>query len=701
MTGRHIPHMLDLAESHALLSSYGIQMPRQRSAETPEDVRGAAAELGGAVVVKAVAPGLLHKSDAGGVVTDLGSPDRARVAAQAMAERVTNLTGYLVQEQVPSSCELLVGVRRDPVLGAFLVVGLGGLWVELFDDVIVRPAPVSLTTCLQMLAELRGAQLLDGYRGAPPVDREAAARLMEAVSRLAVEHPEIEQLDINPVLATANAAVAVDCLVLLRAERGDPAAAPSEPGPGLRCLLEPRTIAVVGASSDPRKQGGRLFRHLVDHGYQGALYPVNAGSRKVMGRQAFASVAELPEKPDLACVVVPAGRTPGVVRECADAGIPAVIVYASGFAEVGQDGAALQGELRSIADETGIAICGPNTAGVANTREAMCAAISMVFGHGPMRRGGIALVSQSGALGSALLSRIWEQHAGLSQWISCGNEAVVSIGQYLCHVVEDSDTNVVVVFLETIREPASFVRACRRAAELDKPILVYKAGTSELGRKVTASHTAALAGDDALYEALFRSLGVVRIGSLEALVDAAVALESQPRPGGRRIGVVSASGGVCSVVADECARLGLELPDFTPGTSRRIAELIPSFGTSHNPVDVTMGVTTSPEMICDVTAAVMADRHVDAVLVALTTNAGPGAVAISRRMAALVAESVKPLVVARLSADYLAPDAVADYRAARIPLFPTPERALRALRAMAATPPSHTQRQEMTRGLHA
>jgi acetate---CoA ligase (ADP-forming) len=249
-------------------------------------------------------------------------------------------------------------------------------------------------------------------------------------------------------------------------------------------------------------------------------------------------------------------------------------------------------------------------------------------------------------------------------------------------MVDDPNTEAVATFIEGIRDAPGFLKACRRARELGKPILVYKTGTSESGRRAVTSHTAALAGDDALYDAVFRANGVIRIRDLQLLVDASVALSWQPLPAGPRVAVVSASGGVCSVTADECARLGLELPLFSDETVEQIARIIPAFGKSQNPIDVTAGVGNRPSMIPDIVRLVLEEPTVDSVLVMLTTNAGPAALEMARGISEVAYGSKKPVIVSRVGADALAPDAVEHYQAHRIPLFPMPERAVQALSVM-------------------
>jgi acyl-CoA synthetase (NDP forming) len=674
-------YLIDPASVHDLLCHYGVPVLPQRLVATADAAGLAADAVGFPVALKAVAPDLTHKSDAGGVHLDLrASPDVVN-AAREMAAHIPDLTGFLVQPMAAPGLELIVGARRDPVFGPVVLVGLGGVWVEALGDVALRLAPVDHAEAEEMLSELRGARLLRGFRGAPAVDRGALADVIVAVSRLVAAERDVLELDLNPVIARADGAIAVDARVL----RGNVASAPDPvpaPAEAVRHLLNPASIVVVGASTSRAKQGGRLFHYLIKHGFAGPLYAVNPNASEVMGKPAFPSVSALPRTPDLACVMVPADAVPGVLEECGAKGIRSAVIYTAGFAETGPTGQANQEHLLAIARAYGIRLCGPNTAGIVNVPATTCAAFGMAFEAERMPPGEIAFLTQSGALGSSLLSRSWAEGIGFSHWICTGNEADLTLSDYLDALVDDPTTRVIAVFMETVRDPARFVVACQRARESRKPVIVYKTGVSAVGQRAVETHTASLAGDDAVYEAVFRATGVIRVHDLQGLVDAAVAFAWQPLPRGNRLGVISASGGACSVIADECARHGLELPLLPEATRQRVRELIPPFGASQNPIDVTMEITVNPAMVGRVAQVLLAEDRVDALVVLMTTNADPPALEVTRGVVRAASAGAKPVIVVRVGAEFLAPDSVAQYRAARIPLFPMPDRAVRVLRAM-------------------
>ncbi len=679
--------LLGPEQALALLDQYNIPTPPQRAVESrdPRAVALAATDFTWPMVLKAIGPSLVHKSDVGGVRVGLRDADDLEQAVVDMLDRIPELTGFLVQEQAIPGTELIVGCRRDPAFGPVVLVGLGGIWVEALRDVSLRLAPVSHDEARTMLSELKGAAILAGFRGQPPVDREALADLLVRVGRLACERDDLVELDLNPVIAGEDGLFAVDARIMI-ADRPlkQPERREADSSTGVDRLLAPGSIAIIGASEDRAKPGGRLFHYLLKHGYTGRLYPVNPRADEIMGRRSYPSVADLPETPDLACIVTPSVTIPGIVAECGHKGVPSAIVFASGFGEAGEAGLRLQGEMVDAARSTGIRLCGPNTVGVVNAGEAlsMCAAFGMAFEVEQMPRGDIAFITQSGALGGSLLSRAWTDGIGFSHWVSSGNEADLTLSDYFSYLVDQPAAKVIAIFMETLHDPASFIEAANRARLLGKRIVVYKTGASEVGQRAVQSHTGSLAGDDRVYDAAFRATGVARVDNLQALVDAAVALSRQPLPKGRRVGVISASGGACSVIADECARHGLDLPLLRPETVERIREIIPPFGASQNPIDVTIEINRNPEMIGQAAEVLLAGDEIDALVILMTTNADPPALSVAEGVIRAAHGSDKPVLVARVGAEFLAPASIARYREAGIPLVPMPDRVVKALRAM-------------------
>jgi acyl-CoA synthetase (NDP forming) len=447
-------------------------------------------------------------------------------------------------------------------------------------------------------------------------------------------------------------------------------------------MLNPASLAVVGASKSPTAMSSRLRRYLQNHEYPGRVYLVNPRESEIDGQPCYPDVASLPETVDVVHILAPATAVAAAVADAGGRGVPAAVIHASGFAEVGEDGRQLQDEMVRTARKNGIRLIGPNTSGVVRPPSRAFTAFGMALELEHTPAGPTGLITQSGALGGSLISRGWEQGLGFSFWAATGNEADLTVSDVLEAMADDPETGHFLLFLETIRDWDRFQRGVRLALENGKPVFAYKTGRTALGRRAVESHTGAMLGDEALADVALRQAGVVRVPELFDLLDIATALKTQPLPRGPRVGVISASGGACSMVADECASHGLEIPSFPADVLSAISEVVPPFGAPQNPVDVTMQYTAQPEMFTRVLDLVLRSSNVDMLLLALTTNADPPAVTVAESVVNL-ANSEKPIIVSRMGAEALAPRGLTVYREKGVPLFPTAERGVRTLAALA------------------
>jgi acyl-CoA synthetase (NDP forming) len=360
---------------------------------------------------------------------------------------------------------------------------------------------------------------------------------------------------------------------------------------GLSVLFEPRTVALIGASADAQSISARPLRLLRQHGFAGAIYPINPKYTELQGLPVYPSIGEVPEPVDLALVVVPARVVPGVLEECAAAGVGCAMVITSGFAEAGDAGRALQQAMADIAARTDLRIAGPNCEGVFNPRTGLCAtfspAVDPEHGFEPVPAGPIAVVSQSGGLAFALLNHTLERGLRVGPVVSTGNEADLGWADYVSYLLDDESVRVVLSFVESFRRPEQLVEVARKAARLRKPIVVAKIGRTEAGRRAAASHTASLVGVDAAYSAALRQLGIMRVDDVDDLLDLAAYFSVGKLPRGRNLAVLTASGGAGAWLADLSAARGLRLPPPSESVQREIRGFIPAYGSVGNPVDIT------------------------------------------------------------------------------------------------------------------
>jgi acetate---CoA ligase (ADP-forming) len=401
--------------------------------------------------------------------------------------------------------------------------------------------------------------------------------------------------------------------------------APAATAPAARSLITPerlaeffapRSIALVGAS-DTSGWARFIVAASSAVGYAGPLHPVHPVHEKVFGRPAVPSLRDLPEPVDLAFILAPTDAVMDVIDDAAAAHVGNVVVLASGYREAGRRGRELEDELVAHAAEHGIVLLGPNCLGFLNT--AACAAPFALTVPLPLRAGPVGIGLQSGALSSALLGFARSQAIGVSTVASLGNEAMITTADVLDYLVADEQTRVICLFLEEIGDPAAFSAAAQRADHAGKPIVALKVGASQAGQEAALAHTGAVAGDNEVVEAVLRQLNIIRVDSIEELLTTAALLGYHPVPHGRRMGVLTASGGACDIIADRASEQGIEIPPFAPATSEAIAAHLPSFAAARNPLDVTgyvlANARTSPLTAIDhALDAALADPGLDFVL---------------------------------------------------------------------------------------
>jgi acetate---CoA ligase (ADP-forming) len=436
---------------------------------------------------------------------------------------------------------------------------------------------------------------------------------------------------------------------------------------GLEALFRPKSVAVVGASADPAKLGYTLVNNLIEYDFPGSIYPINPTAREILGHLAYPTVLETPEPPDLVLVTVPNRVVVGVVEQAAQKGAEALVVLSSGFGEAGEEGRQAEERIREVHERSGMRILGPNCMGVYNIDAQMN---GTYFWQLPRVKGRISFVSQSGAYGGIFFEEIKQRGIGVSKFVSIGNQLDVSHADMIAWLADDPETAVIALFIEAIKDGPAFLEAARGAG---KPIVVLKAGRTHAGSRASASHTGSLAGENEVYEAAFKQAGAILARNTEEFFDAAITLaayEGRPLPSGNRVGIMTISGGPCVIASDTCEEVGLEVPVLAPETQGRIRQLIPAFGASGNPVDMTPQV--DPANIAGCVEAVMADPSVDGLIF---INVGRDFPEFGTAFAA-AAEHV-PVTAFVTSAP-----AVLDGLGGRVPNLPTPERAVQAYKAL-------------------
>jgi acetyl coenzyme A synthetase (ADP forming)-like protein len=665
---------LSAPEAKRVCDAYGISVPREGLATSADEAVTIAEDIGFPVVLKVVSPNILHKTEAGGVLVGLASAGDVSAGYETIVENASSydanaeVTGVQVQQMLSEGTEVLIGAVTDPTFGPVVTFGIGGVLVEVMRDVTFRLAPTSRADALEMVDGIRAAEVLRGVRGRAGVDRYALAATIEAVSELVADFPEITEVDLNPVLASEEGAVAVDARFVVSFEPSDdrpPRYSREEILRVMTSLMRPSAIAVVGASDSEGKIGNSVMRNLVDGGFAGEIYPVNPKASEILGKKCYSDVAELPDGVDVAVFAIPARFVPDTLAKVGDKGIPAAVLIPSGFAETGET--ELQRQLVESAREHGVRFIGPNIYGVYYTPARMSAAFTTPYDvEGP-----VALASQSGGIGMAILGFSRSTKLGVSAIVGLGNKADIDEDDLLTFFEQDDATNCVALHMEDLKDGRAFVEVAQRVSK-KKPIVVLKAGATPAGTKAAASHTAALAGDDKIYEDILREAGVVRARGLQELLQFARCLPILPTPTGENVVIITGAGGSGVLLSDACFNNGLHLMEMPDDLNEAFMEFIPPFGAAGNPVDITGG--EPPETYRSTVALGLEDERIHALVLGYWHTIVTPPMVFAEVMAEVVEEfrgrGIEKPIVASLAGDVEVEEASQYLFDHGIPAFP-------------------------------
>ena len=458
-------------------------------------------------------------------------------------------------------------------------------------------------------------------------------------------------------------------------------------------LLEPRGVAVIGASEVARKIGGQPTRFLTEFGYAGAVYPVNPRYETVRGLRCYASAADLPQPCDVGLIAVPGASVPAAIRDLGRAGVPHAIVLSAGFRELGERGMALQRELDQALADTGIRIIGPNCQGVMNLRARAYLGFGHSFSNPDLKAGPVSMVTQSGGFGYSVVSAAQREGIGFSYVFSTGNEANISSLEMMSYLIERPEVEVLVTYMEGLTDGRALLALGERALQLGKPILVWKVGNTVAGRRAVASHTANLTAGAELYRAAFERGGFVQIRDIDDLIDTLHVFLARRMPKGRGVTILTTSGGAGVLMADRCEEAGLELPLPSPASVDAIRPVAPDFASLGNPVDVTAHFSGAWQEYNQIVRTLLADPTVD-MLIARSIG-GANAQAWCAELLDILKGTDKPVVISQNEPPERIQAMIAMLREARVPLITTPARcavAAGALSGFAARLRAHASR---------
>ncbi|MBU1195597.1 MAG: acetate--CoA ligase family protein [Proteobacteria bacterium] len=570
-------------EAKNIFKRFDIPVVSEHWAVDETSVLDACTKTGFPVVLKGAGKTLLHKTEMGLVRVGLGTENQVLDAVREMKQAAGNaLEGFLVQPLVSGNREFMAGMFRDPLFGPVIVFGVGGVLTEALNDIALKIAPLDDADMDDMFEQISSKKLLGAFRGEKAVQKKAVKKILKALSDMALAFCDIKEMDINPlIIAPDGSPVAVDGLIMLEKAVKKQARSFDIDFAKLGACYYPKSIAFIGASATPGKWGQMLLTNTLSQDYKGKIYPVNPKGGEIFGHKVYASIGEIEGDIDLAVVTVPASRVLELIPALEKKKVKGLLMITSGFREIGGDGILLEEKLVQLSKDAGMLLLGPNTMGICNPHDQFYCCASHVH---PLP-GSTVLVCQSGNMGTQLLAFAEQKDIGIRAFSGSGNEAMVTIEDYMEAFEIDTLTKTVVLYLESVKNGARFFESSKRVSK-KKPVVVLKGGRTKAGEKAASSHTGAMASDIRVFDAACRQAGIIQVDAPMELLDLSAVFSSLPLPQGNRVAIMTLGGGWGVVTADLCAEHGLIVPDLSRDIIERLNKILPPFWSHENPVDI-------------------------------------------------------------------------------------------------------------------
>jgi len=651
-------------KSKELLGKYGIKTARCIFVQSEEDAVKAAKLIGFPVVMKVVSRKIVHKSDVGGVILNINNEEEVKNAFNKLMS-IEGVEGVNVQPMLKKGIEVIVGVTHDEQFGSVLMFGLGGVFVEVLRDTSFRLIPLTKQDAEEMIKEIKGYKLLEGYREYRG-DINAVVDLILKISKV-VEGENILEMDLNPIFVYEKGYTVADARIVI----GDKKSFEKEIQ-DISFFFNPKSVAVIGASRNPGSPGHAIVENLLS-GYIGHIYPINPKAQEILGLKCYPSLKDVRDNIDVAIIAVPSKNVVEIVNECAEKNVKGIIVISGGFAEGWEYGNELEKKIVEIAKSKGIRIIGPNTMGILNPENGFTSFFS------PLRRmslkiklGNVGVLSQSGAFANFLIFSL--HHIGFSKIISIGNKCDVDEVESLNYLLNDEKTKVIAAYLEGFTNGRALYNLMKESI---KPIVVLKSGRTKAGKKSALTHTASISTSDEVFEVACKQARVVKVRDYEELVDVVKAFSLLSLPKGDRVAVIQPSGAECVMSADAVEEGGLKLAEYSNKTFERLIELSPEWHTISNPLDLYPIIEKSgDEAFFEILKIISEDKNVDAIVTGAFISL------LLRQEFRWLKKIEKPIL-------FTFKDDLEFFREAKMkvenlgfPVYPTPERAIRTLKHM-------------------
>src|SRR5215831_5638689 len=575
-----------------ILTEYKIKVPPYALVKSESEALEKARQIGFPLVAKVVSSEILHKTDVNGVRVGLRSETDVREEFLDMYGRLSKqyeLKGVLLEKMVQPGVELIVGLQNDPQFGPVIMLGMGGIYTEVFKDVSFRVLPITKADALQMIEDLKGKQILKGFRGSEPIDTDMLGQALVNIGNLGTDNAAYySSVDFNPLIAYPHDYVVVDAKIILKDKPDPEAISKSQPDSSyLDLFFNARSIALIGASPERGKVGNSVFESLVKHEYKGKVFPVNAkGYSEIMGVKAYKNLEGIDEPVEVVVVTVDLRFVPDLLKICGKRGIHNMVIISGGGKELGGERAVIEQQIKDLSSQLKVRIIGPNCIGMFNGDNRLDCAFQ---GHERMirpQKGHVAFLSQSGTVGIAFMETA--DSFGMSKMISYGNRSDVDEADMIWYLSEDPKTKVIGLYVEGLGDGRKFMNTAKKVIhEARKPVIVFKNGRTTRGAKQAMSHTGSLGGSYAVVKGALDQAGIISVNSYEELTGSLKALIWQPVPNGNRVAMVSNGAGPVIAAIDHFEELGLVIAEISEATKKAFKEHYPPTYVIGNPCDIT------------------------------------------------------------------------------------------------------------------
>jgi 3-hydroxypropionyl-CoA synthetase (ADP-forming) len=638
-----------------VLTEYGVKVPPYALVTSAAEAESKSKQIGFPLVAKIVSPQILHKTDVKGVKVGLQNEAQVKETFTDMHGRLSkqyNVKGVLFEKMVPSGAELIVGLQNDPQFGPIIMVGIGGIYTEVFKDVSFRVLPITKQDALDMINDLKGRKILEGFRGAAAVDKNMIADALVKISDFGTEMATYyESIDFNPVIFYEKDYYVVDAKIILRQQKDENAVSKAQPDSSyMNLFFDAKSIALIGASPEAGKVGNSVLESMVKHDYKGKVYPVNAKSYpEIMGIKAYKSLEDIPDKVELVVVTVDLKFVPELLKQAAKKDIHNFVVISGGGKELGGERAAIEADVKRLSQELKVRIIGPNCIGMFNGANRLDCAFQ---GHARMLRpknGNVAFLSQSGTVGIAFMES--SDVFGMSKMISYGNRSDVDEADMIWYLSEDPNTKVIGLYVEGLGDGRKFMNTAKKViTERKKPIVVFKNGRTARGAKQAASHTGSLGGSYGVVKGALDQAGIIGVDSYEELTAALKALNWQPVPKGSRVAMVTNGAGPIIAAIDSFERLGLQVAELSEQTKKAFKEHYPPTYVIGNPCDITGSANADDYRFA--IQAFMDDPNVDIIMPWFVFQDDPLEETIVNVLASFQKQKKKPVLVGAMGGPF-------------------------------------------------